>query len=52
MTDDLSVCECGHIFDEHDDGAECQAVTASAGDCACVYFEENPDPIEPSRVSS
>lgn len=44
-----STCACGHEFDEHDDGQECQAQvewpigSGKREKCACVYFEAAED---------
>jgi hypothetical protein len=40
-------CACGHVYDEHDDGQECQVEIVLGPNpyglktdrCKCVYFE-------------
>lgn len=38
--DDLAVCYCGHVYDEHDDGTDCWA-DVDGERCMCFYFEED-----------
>lgn len=42
MTSDLAVCECGHVYDEHDDGEQCQA-EHDGEQCWCVAFDDASD---------
>lgn len=34
------VCHCGHVYDEHSHGHECDV-----DGCACIHFEADPDAI-------
>ncbi len=42
MPDDTAICECGHIYDEHEAGGKDCTVEG----CHCIYFEANPDAEE------
>jgi hypothetical protein len=45
MPFDLDECECGHIYDEHEDGGQCYGSDISVfgdpdgRDCGCTLFE-------------
>lgn len=31
---DTSICECGHVWDEHEEGKSC-----CVEDCKCIHFD-------------
>lgn len=40
---DTDLCHCGHVYDEHEHGAECSV-------CNCTHFEKAGDDDEPELV--
>lgn len=42
------VCTCGHVADEHEDGAHGPA-KCDVDDCDCPHFEEDEEATEKAR---